>query len=152
MRADPSIDLGRLRLERLQRLRATLVDFDCAGAVFLDPINIRYATDVSNMQVWGLHNPARYAFIASEGPVILFEFPSCAHLGERMELIDEVRFLTARQLIIQSEKLADIATHLGYADAGSFTRAFERWTGMSPMKYRKQFCGGSTAVQHKAKR
>ena len=91
MRADPSIDLGRLRLERLQRLRATLVDFDCAGAVFLDPINIRYATDVSNMQVWGLHNPARYAFIASEGPVILFEFPSCAHLGERMELIDEVR-------------------------------------------------------------
>ena len=68
------------------------------------------------------------------------------------QLFDEVRFITARQLIIQSEKLADIATHLGYADAGSFTRAFERWTGMSPLKYRKQFCGGSTAVQHKAKR
>jgi Xaa-Pro aminopeptidase len=43
------------------------------------------------MQVWGLHNPARYVFVASEGPVVLFEFPSCAHLGAEMKLIDEVR-------------------------------------------------------------
>lgn len=91
VRADTPIDLARLRLERLKRLRTILVASDCAGAVFFDPINIRYATDVSNMQVWSLHNPARYAFIASEGPVILFEFPSCAHLGAEMPLIDEVR-------------------------------------------------------------
>ena len=43
------------------------------------------------MQVWGLHNPARYAFVATEGPVVLFEFPDCAHLGEGVELIDEIR-------------------------------------------------------------
>jgi Xaa-Pro aminopeptidase len=89
--ADVPIDHDRLRLERLERLRATLVESDCAGAVFFDPINIRYVTDVANMQVWGLHNPARYAFVASEGPVILFEFPSCAHLGAAMELIGEGR-------------------------------------------------------------
>ena len=85
------VDLAALRAERLARLRATLIAADCAGAVFLDPINIRYATDVANMQVWCLHNPARYAFVAAEGPMILFEFPSCSHLGEGMDLVDEVR-------------------------------------------------------------
>ena len=54
-------------------------------------------------------------------------------------LVDEMRFIKARALIQEREKLTDVATHLGYADAGSFTRAFERWTGMSPLQYRKRF-------------
>jgi Xaa-Pro dipeptidase len=86
-----AVDGALLRRERLDRLRAVLRESDCAAAVFFDPVNIRYATDVSNMQVWCLHNPARYAFVASEGPVILFEFPSCAHLSSNLPLIDEVR-------------------------------------------------------------
>ncbi|MCK5365585.1 MAG: aminopeptidase P family protein, partial [Gammaproteobacteria bacterium] len=67
MRPDTAIDIEKLRLERLQRLRSKLAERDCAGGIFFDPVNIRYATDVSNMQVWGLHNPARYAFVATEG-------------------------------------------------------------------------------------
>ena len=63
------------------------------------------------------------------------------------QVIDEARFVTARQLLAKHYKLADIAIQLGYADAGSFTRAFERWTGMTPQKYRNQFGGGSRAVQ-----
>ena len=63
------------------------------------------------------------------------------------QVINEARFVTARQLIAKHYKLADIATMLGYTDAGSFTRAFERWTGMTPQKYRNQFAGGSRAVQ-----
>ena len=54
-------------------------------------------------------------------------------------VVDEMRFLTARGLIIKHYKLRDIAHMLGYADASSFTRAFRRWTGMSPRKYRQQF-------------
>ena len=54
-------------------------------------------------------------------------------------LVDEVRFIKARELIQARQKLTDVATHLGYADAGSFTRAFERWTGMSPLQYRQRF-------------
>jgi len=54
-------------------------------------------------------------------------------------LLDEMRFIKARELIQQHEKIAEVATRLGYADAGSFTRAFERWTGMSPRQYRKRF-------------
>ncbi len=41
---------------------------DVAAVCFVDPINIRYATDASNMQVWSLHNPVRYAFVATDGP------------------------------------------------------------------------------------
>jgi len=85
------VDIGRLRAERLRRLRATLVEHDCAGAVLFDPVNIRYATDVTNMQVWCLHNPARYAFVATDGPVIVFEFPTCHHLASRVDVVDEVR-------------------------------------------------------------
>jgi Xaa-Pro aminopeptidase len=84
-------DLRALRTARLGRLRRQLARHDCAGIVIADPINLRYATDAANMQVWCLHNPARYAFVATEGPVILFDFHGCAHLSEHLELIDEVR-------------------------------------------------------------
>ncbi|HEX3210823.1 MAG TPA: Xaa-Pro peptidase family protein [Geminicoccaceae bacterium] len=84
-------DLRALRTARLGRLRRQLARHDCAGIVIADPINLRYATDAANMQVWCLHNPARYAFVATEGPVILFDFHGCAHLSAHLELIDEVR-------------------------------------------------------------
>ena len=89
------LNQAQLRQERLARLRKVLAKADCAGAVFFDPINIRYASDLSNMQVWCLHNPARYLFVATEGPVIAFEFPTCDHLAERIDVIDEVRPATS---------------------------------------------------------
>ncbi len=84
-------DLRTLRAGRLARLRQQLVRHDCAGIVLADPINVRYATDSANMQVWCLHNPARYAFVATDGPVIVFDFHGCAHLSGHLELVDEVR-------------------------------------------------------------
>jgi Xaa-Pro dipeptidase len=84
-------DLSAMRLFRLARLREQLARRDYAGIVLADPINVRYATDSANMQVWCLHNPVRYAFVATEGPVILFDFHGCAHLSAHLELVDEVR-------------------------------------------------------------
>ena len=75
-------DLAALRAYRLARVRAQLAARDCAGIVVTDPINIRYTTDAANMQVWCLHNAARYAFVATEGPIVLFDFHGCAHLAE----------------------------------------------------------------------
>ncbi|MEE8623946.1 MAG: Xaa-Pro peptidase family protein [Acidiferrobacterales bacterium] len=85
------VSVGALRRERLARLRSVLKKADVAAAVFFDPINIRYATDVSNMQVWCLHNPTRYSFVATDGPVVHFEFLSCEHLASGIDTIDEVR-------------------------------------------------------------
>ncbi len=85
------VDLKALRAYRLARVRAGLKARDYAAILLYDPVNIRYATDTSNMQVWTLHNPVRYAFVPAEGPVVLFEFGSCAHLAEGFETVDEVR-------------------------------------------------------------
>ena len=56
-----------------------------------DPLNVRYATDSANMQVWCVHNASRYAFVATDGPVIVFDFHGSAHLSAHLELVDEVR-------------------------------------------------------------
>lgn len=81
----------RLDLGRLARLQAKLLEYDCAAGLFYDPINIRYATGATNMQVYSLHNPCRYVFVATEGPVILFEFGNCEFLAEGRPAVDEVR-------------------------------------------------------------
>ncbi len=76
---------------RMSRLREQLRRFDCAAGLFYDPINIRYATGVPNMQVYSLHNPCRYVFVAVEGPAILFDFNHCEHLSQNSTVVDEVR-------------------------------------------------------------
>jgi Xaa-Pro dipeptidase len=84
-------DMAALRAWRLARVRAELARRDYAAIVVTDPINIRYATDSTNFQVWCLHNPVRYAFVATDGPVIVFDFHGSAHLSAHLDLVDEVR-------------------------------------------------------------
>ena len=91
----PSIDLQALRRYRLDRVRAQLVQRDYAAVVLFDPCNIRYATDAANMQVWTLHNAARYVFVPANGPVVLFDFHNCEFLSEGIETVDEVRTATS---------------------------------------------------------
>jgi Xaa-Pro aminopeptidase len=56
-----------------------------------DPLNIRYATGTRNMAVWTMHAPSRCAFVAADGPVILFEFTSSRHVTDGSPIVDEVR-------------------------------------------------------------
>ncbi len=86
-----AVDRPKLRAYRLARIRQQLRAHDYAGILLMDPINIRYASDVSNMQVWVLHNKTRYLFIATEGPVILFDYSTAMHLSDDCEVIDETR-------------------------------------------------------------
>ncbi|MBX3577005.1 MAG: aminopeptidase P family protein [Rhizobiaceae bacterium] len=84
-------DLPTMRRYRLDRIRAELKRRDYAGALLYDPINIRYATDSTNMQLWVAHNPTRHCFVATEGPVVLFDYFSCEHLSDHAGMVDEVR-------------------------------------------------------------
>ena len=68
-----------------------VVAHDCAAILLYDPINIRYALDVSNMQVWTAHSPIHSALVFADGHAIDFEYRSTAHLAEGLETVDEVR-------------------------------------------------------------
>lgn len=51
-------------------------------------------------------------------------------------LIDQVRLECSLTLLSDPlNKVADIAVEIGYRDASNFTRAFKRWTGISPKAY-----------------
>jgi len=89
------VDMPALRAYRLGRVRAQLRARDYAGCLLYDPINIRYALGARNMAVWTLHNAARYAFIPTEGPAVLFDFYNCGHLSADLETVDEVRVAVA---------------------------------------------------------
>lgn len=55
------------------------------------------------------------------------------------ELLNQVRFEMARQLLKDSElSVGDIATALGYSRASTFVRAFRRWSGTTPGNWRKK--------------
>jgi len=85
------VDRASLRRYRLERIRRELRRRDYGGALLFDPCNIRHACDVANMQVWALHNKCRYVYVATEGPVILFDYGCARHLSEGYELIGETR-------------------------------------------------------------
>lgn len=58
------------------------------------------------------------------------------------EIRDEVRRQIAKELLRESdEDIVEIAHRLGYSDACNFSRAFRRWTGSSPGRYRRMSRG-----------
>jgi Xaa-Pro aminopeptidase len=84
-------DVDALRIYRRNRVRDALRSRDLAAIVLFNPVNIRYACDARNMQVYGLHNPCRYACMTADGHVTLFEFRNCEHLSRHLRTVDEIR-------------------------------------------------------------
>ena len=91
--SEAPVDLDRVRLYRLGRIRSELKKKDCAGALLFDQVNTRYATDATNMQVWCSHYETRCVFIATDGPVVLFDYANLPHLAEELVTIDEYRVM-----------------------------------------------------------
>jgi Xaa-Pro aminopeptidase len=89
--ADAPGEERAIRAWRLARLRQEMRAAGLPVLLLTDPINLRYATGSRNMQVWTLHNLCRYALVAAEGPLVLYELPSSAHLSRGLETIDEIR-------------------------------------------------------------
>ena len=44
---------------------------------------------------------------------------------------------SCQALIFSRDSIQDIAVSLGYRDMSSFTRAFRRWAGVSPLAFRR---------------
>lgn len=85
------IDLPRLRQYRLRRVRDQMARLDIAACVLSDPVSIRYATDLRNMQIFTARNaPSRY-LVLTDRHSILYEFTGCMHLADGSDTVSEVR-------------------------------------------------------------
>ncbi|WP_423922652.1 M24 family metallopeptidase [Candidatus Poriferisodalis sp.] len=84
-------DRSAMRRYRLGRVREQLRAADCDAALLYDPLNIRYATDTTNMSLWTMHNAVRFAVVNTDGPVVVFEFSEGEFLDAHSEVVDEIR-------------------------------------------------------------
>jgi len=81
-------------------------------------------------------NPARLSHITG------MSFRTLQRILEQQDtsisgIIDQARFEKAQLLLKKTdEKLLDISLMLGYANASTFSRAFKRWSGVSPREFR----------------
>ena len=103
-------DLAEMRRHRLSRLRAELSAHDCDGALLSDPLSIRFATDTTNMPVWTMHNTVRYVWVATDGPVVMFEFSDGEFLDAHSEVIDEIRPATSLQPFYTGDRIGEVAS------------------------------------------
>ncbi len=102
-------DLDEMRRYRLGRVREQLDLHGYDGCILRDPMNIRYATDTTNMQVWVMHNATRYCWVGADGSVIVWEFFDCDFLAGHNELIDEVRPATTSIYFCAGPRHAEMA-------------------------------------------
>ncbi|MFN3643862.1 MAG: dimethylsulfonioproprionate lyase DddP [Gemmobacter sp.] len=83
--------LPRMRDYRWRRLTAALAAQDIGGLLLFDPLNIRYATDTTNMQLWNSHNPFRAVLLCADGHMVIWEYKQAPFLVSFNPLIAEVR-------------------------------------------------------------
>ncbi|NNF63772.1 MAG: aminopeptidase P family protein [Acidimicrobiia bacterium] len=84
-------DLATIRRYRVERIRSELRQRNVDAMLLYDPVNIRYATDSTNMSIWTSHNAVRYALVCAEGPLVMFEFSKGEFLSAHSEVVDEIR-------------------------------------------------------------
>ena len=92
IKADLEIpNLQKMREFRVTRLINEINKRRLDGVLVFDPLNIRYITDSTNMQLWNSHNPFRACFISNEGYIILWDYKGLDLLSSFNPLVKEVR-------------------------------------------------------------
>ena len=56
-----------------------------------DPLNIRYATDSTNMQLWNTHNPFRAVLLCADGYMVIWDYKNAPFLSTFNPLVAEQR-------------------------------------------------------------
>jgi len=83
--------LDRMREWRWRRLVEALAARDIGGLLLFDPLNIRYATDTTNMQLWNSHNPFRACLLCADGHMVMWEYKNSPFLVTFNPLVKELR-------------------------------------------------------------
>jgi len=84
-------NLERMRTFRWKRLTQSVVARDYGGVLMFDPLNIRYATDSTNMQLWNTHNPFRAVLVCADGYMVIWDYKNSPFLSEFNPLVREQR-------------------------------------------------------------
>ena len=84
-------DLQEMRRYRWTRLTQAIQARGYAGLLLFDPLNIRYATDSTNMQLWNTHNPFRAVLLCADGYVVIWDYKNAPFLSQFNPLVREVR-------------------------------------------------------------
>ncbi|WP_299505533.1 dimethylsulfonioproprionate lyase DddP [uncultured Roseobacter sp.] len=84
-------NLAAMRAYRHARLTQHIVDRGYAGLLMTDPLNIRYATDSTNMQLWNTHNPFRAVLLCADGYMVMWDYKNSPFLSEFNPLVREQR-------------------------------------------------------------
>ncbi len=84
-------NLGEMRHYRWDRLVKALQARDYGGLLMFDPLNIRYATDTTNMQLWNTHNPFRACLLLADGHMVMWEYKNSPFLVTFNPLVKELR-------------------------------------------------------------
>lgn len=102
-------DLSRMRRYRLDRLVVALQARDMGGLLLFDPLNIRYATDTTNMQLWNSHNPFRACLICADGHMVVWEYKQSPFLVTFNPLVAELRHGASFFYAVTGDKGEDAA-------------------------------------------
>jgi Xaa-Pro dipeptidase len=111
-------NLEKMREFRWRRLTQALVDRDIGGLLMFDPLNIRYATDTTNMQLWNSHNPFRACLLCADGHMVIWEYKQAPFLVTFNPLVAELRSGASFFYNVCGDRTA--------ADAGSFAAQVTR--------------------------
>ncbi|MEM8592943.1 MAG: dimethylsulfonioproprionate lyase DddP [Pseudomonadota bacterium] len=84
-------NLDAMRAYRLGRLTSHITQRDYGGLLVFDPLNIRYATDSTNMQLWNTHNPFRALLVCADGYMVIWDYKNSPFLSTFNPLVREQR-------------------------------------------------------------
>ena len=84
-------DLPAMREMRWRRLTDHIVARDYGALLMFDPLNIRYATDSTNMQLWNTHNPFRAVLLCADGYMVIWDYKNSPFLSAHNPLVREAR-------------------------------------------------------------
>lgn len=84
-------DLAAMREHRWRRLTQHVVSRDYGALLMFDALNIRYATDSTNMQVWNTHNLFRAVLLCADGYMVIWDYKNSPFLSAFNPLIREQR-------------------------------------------------------------
>ncbi|WP_438956444.1 dimethylsulfonioproprionate lyase DddP [Cognatiyoonia sp.] len=84
-------DLPSMRTYRHKRLTDAVVERDYGGILMFDPLNIRYATDSTNMQLWNTHNAFRACLVCADGYMVVWDYKNAMFLSTFNALVSEQR-------------------------------------------------------------